>query len=479
VPMPADDAEESWSRSRFARATSRGVRGFAGGACRARCSRPPSSSQACRENSYWNYQRPASPLESVPELPNHRSGNSHTMQRGNDAGQSLIKRLTLRSPTPVTGYAMPQIWVKCLPIPELPSYAQGRRLVTHPCSNVPIMRALISPFGLAVAAVLVGTAIQDPTLVTSPPEHFSMRVVVSGLEGPWELTWGPDGQLWATERKGRRVIRINPADGTRSTLLMVHEVHQSVQQDGLLGLALHPDFLRGSDDVFLVFTYDDAPGPPLARRLGIRKYHYNQATRALGNPEDVITGLPTHDDHVGGRLAIGPDRKLYLTIGDQGSNFGSNRCNANHAQDLPTSAQVRAKDWSSYQGKILRVNLDGSIPSDNPEINGVRSHVFSYGHRNPLGLVFGPDGFLYESEHGPSTDDEVNLIESGRNYGWPNIAGYRDEKSYVYANWSASKGPACRDLPPGNAVPASVPTQNESAWNDPRFAPPLRTFFTV
>jgi PQQ-dependent dehydrogenase (s-GDH family) len=340
------------------------------------------------------------------------------------------------------------------------------------------MRALIA-FGLAVAAVLVGTAIQDPTLATNPPEHFSMRVVASGLDGPWELTWGPDGQLWATERKGRRVIRINPADGTRSTLLTVHEVHQSVQQDGLLGLALHPDFLRGSDDVFLAFTYDDAPGPALVRRLAIRKYRYNQATRTLGNPEDVIAGLPTHDDHVGGRLAIGPDRKLYLTVGDQGSNFGSNRCNANHAQDLPTSAQVRAKDWSNYQGKILRINLDGSIPSDNPEIDSVRSHVFSYGHRNPLGLVFGPNGFLYESEHGPSTDDEVNLIESGRNYGWPNVAGYRDDKSYVYANWSASKGPACRDLPAGNAVPASVPTQNESAWNDARFAPPLRTFFTV
>jgi PQQ-dependent dehydrogenase (s-GDH family) len=341
------------------------------------------------------------------------------------------------------------------------------------------MRALICAFGLAFAAVLVGTALQDPTLVTNPPEHFSMRVVASGLEGPWELTWGPDGQLWATERKGRRVIRINPADGTRSTLLTVHEVHQSVQQDGLLGMAFHPDFLRGSDDLFLAFTYDDAPGPTLARRLAIRKYHYSQATRTLGNPEDVITGLPTHDDHVGGRLAIGPDRKLYLTIGDQGSNFGANRCNANHAQDLPTSAQVRAKDWSNYQGKILRINLDGSIPADNPEINGVRSHIFSYGHRNPLGLVFGPNGFLYESEHGPSTDDEVNLIESGRNYGWPNVAGYRDDKSYVYANWSASEGPACRDLPSGNAVPASVPTQNESAWNDARFAPPLRTFFTV
>src|SRR6185503_17982244 len=99
----------------------------------------------------------------------------------------------------------------------------------------------------------------------------------------------------------------------------------------------------------------------------------------------------------------------------------------------------------------------------------------TWGHRNPLGLVFGPNGRLYESEHGPSSDDEINLIEGGRNYGWPNIAGYRDDKSYSYANFSASKDPACGDLPPGNTVPPSVPTQTESAWNDPRFAPPLRT----
>ena len=196
-------------------------------------------------------------------------------------------------------------------------------------------------------------------------------------------------------------------------------------------------------------------------------------------PIDVITGLPTHDDHVGGRLAIGRDLKLYLTIGDQGSNFGANRCNANHAQDLPTTTQVSARDWSGYQGKILRINLDGSIPADNPAIDGVRSHVFSFGHRNPLGLVVGPKGEMYESEHGPNTDDEVNLIEGGRNYGWPNVAGYRDDKTYVYANWSASKPTPCAALPPGNAIPGSVPRQTEMAWNNERFTPPLRTFFTV
>jgi PQQ-dependent dehydrogenase (s-GDH family) len=194
---------------------------------------------------------------------------------------------------------------------------------------------------------------------------------------------------------------------------------------------------------------------------------------------DIITGLPAHNDHVGGRLAIGPDRKLYLTIGDQGSNFGGNRCTPNRAQELPTAGAVKARDWSSYQGKILRLELDGAIPSDNPTIDGVRSHVFSVGHRTPLGLAFGPNGRLYESEHGPSTDDEVNLIEAGRNYGWPNVAGHRDDKAYVYANWSASKPTPCSELGGGDPPPASVPTQAETAWTHPQFTPPLRTFFTV
>jgi PQQ-dependent dehydrogenase (s-GDH family) len=336
----------------------------------------------------------------------------------------------------------------------------------------------------AIVAVLsTAAATQDPTIVTNPPERFSTRVVVSGLEGPWEVAWGPDQQLWVTERTGRRVVRINPADGVRSVAVTIPEVNTTFTQDGLLGLAFHADLLRGTgnDFVYVAFTYDDAPGTALARRLAVRRYRYDQARRALVEPRDILTGLPSDTDHVGGRLAFGPDRKLYLTIGDQGSNFGANRCNANRAQDLPTAAQVRAKDWSSYQGKILRIELDGAIPDDNPEIGGVRSHVFTYGHRNPLGLAFGPGGRLYESEHGPSSDDEANLLEAGRNYGWPNVAGYNDGKAYVYANWSKSSPTPCASLPPGggNAIPPSVPQQAESAFTNPQFMPPIRTFFTV
>jgi PQQ-dependent dehydrogenase (s-GDH family) len=339
---------------------------------------------------------------------------------------------------------------------------------------------------VAAAVLLLGlgttVAVQGPTTVARAPERFTMRVVAAGLAGPWEIAWGPDGQLWITERESFRILQVNPADGARKVLATVHEVHRSVTQDGLLGLAFHPDFGRGTDHVFVAFTYDDAPGPALARRLGIRRYRIDGASRTLVEPVDVLAGLPTHDDHVGGRLVVGPDRKLYLTIGDGGANFGGNRCMVNRAQDLPTAARVTAKNWVGYQGKILRVELDGRIPADNPTFAGVRSHVFSVGHRNPLGLAFGPGGRLYESEHGPSSDDEVNLIESGRNYGWPNVAGHKDGKAYTYANWSASAPQACASLPAGNPnapIPASVPQQTESAFTNPLFTPPLQTFFTV
>ena len=195
---------------------------------------------------------------------------------------------------------------------------------------------------------------------------------------------------------------------------------------------------------------------------------------------DIITGLPAHDDHLGGRLRIGPDEKLYLSIGDQGGNWLHNFCNPNLAQALPTAAQVQAGDWTTYEGTILRLNLDGSIPDDNPTIDGVRSHILSYGHRNPQGLAFGDDGRLYASEHGPSTDDELNLIRAGGNYGWPDVAGYRDEQMYVYANWSASSSAPCDSLSFSQSeVPASVPQQTETAWSHPDFRPPLQTLFTV
>jgi PQQ-dependent dehydrogenase (s-GDH family) len=194
----------------------------------------------------------------------------------------------------------------------------------------------------------------------------------------------------------------------------------------------------------------------------------------------VLDDLPAHDDHGAGRLTVGPDDKLYVTRGDLGGNFLANYCNAIHSQDLPTAEAVGARDWSSYQGKVLRLKLDGSIPSDNPTIAGVRSHIYAFGFRNPQGLAFGPGALLYASDHGPSSDDEVDLITPGGNFGWPLVAGYKDDRGYVYANWSASAPTPCPDLTFDNLrPPASVPQAKETAWNDPRFVAPLATFFTV
>ena len=297
------------------------------------------------------------------------------------------------------------------------------------------------------------------------------------------MTWGPDARLWVTERTARRVVRIDPATGAVTPAVSIDESYDPGRawHEGVMGLALHPDLLmgRGRDYVYVAYTYDADAGPAMNRRFTVRRYTYDRPTQKLTAPLDIITNIPAHEDHAGGRLVIGPDAKLYLSRGDGGANFVNDPCLPNKAQDLPTAAQVAAKDWSTYEGKILRLNLDGSVPADNPTINGVRSHVFSYGHRNPQGLQFGANGLLYESEHGPSTDDELNVIAAGGNYGWPYVAGYRDDRSYVFADWSHSANPPCTSLKFDEfSTPPSVPRYRESEWTG-TFTPPVRTFFTV
>jgi PQQ-dependent dehydrogenase (s-GDH family) len=338
------------------------------------------------------------------------------------------------------------------------------------------------PILLGVLLAAVALTAPQQTQSAPGPERFTMRVVTAGLAGPWEVAWGPDDRLWITERIARQVTRVDPANGARSVALMIDEVRQLEPQDGLLGLALHPALLRGRDMdyVYVAYTYDADPGPADARRVKVRRYTYDAATERLGAPLDVLTNLPAGSDHVAGRLAFGPDQKLYLSVGDQGNNQFGLYCLPIRAQELPTAAEVAAGNFEHYQGKILRINLDGSVPADNPTFAGVRSHIFTTGHRNPQGLTFAPDGNLYSSEHGPSMDDELNRIVAGRNYGWPHVAGYQDDRVYVDADWSKSSPEPCASLKWDAIVaPRSVPQQNESAWRDAAFMPPIQTFFTV
>jgi PQQ-dependent dehydrogenase (s-GDH family) len=334
---------------------------------------------------------------------------------------------------------------------------------------------------LLLAAPLAGA---QSTRFNGPmPQDSTMSVLTTGLSNPFEVIYAPDGLLWVTERTAGRITRVDPADGFLSPLLEIDEVvvHEGAQ-DGLLGMALHPEFLTGSgnDYLYVSYSYDANPDPAYLDELfKIRRYTYDEEAKQLGEPLDLLTRLPASNDHNAGRLAIGPDLKLYYTIGDKGANQLSNFCKPNLAQTLPTAQDVEARNWYTYQGKVLRMNLDGAIPEDNPTIEGVRSHVYTYGHRNHQGLIFGADGRLYSSEQGPKTDDEVNLLEPGKNYGWPHVAGYKDDKAYVYANWSAASVP-CESLEFSDfEIPDVVPTMKESEFDDPNFMEPLRTFYTV
>ena len=269
---------------------------------------------------------------------------------------------------------------------------------------------LVATFAFAVAAMMAAAPVlaQDtPDSAVTGTKQFAQKVLTTGLEGPWEITWGPDGWLWVTERTGGKITRVNPADGTKQVAIDIGEVSAPGGQDGLLGMALDPGLLQGTgnDYVYASYTYvdkslggipwvSDPYSPYHDLFVKIVRLSYDKATGKLGDPVDLIAGMPAKNDHNSGRLKFGPDGKLYYTIGDGGKDQLGNWCIPIEAQRLPTADEMASKNWFAYQGKSLRLNLDGSIPDDNPEINGVRSHVFTYGHRNMQGIDFGPDGTL-------------------------------------------------------------------------------------
>ena len=261
------------------------------------------------------------------------------------------------------------------------------------------------------ALMLVGAALLTLAAIVqagrpAPPVELPLRVttedgttlrietIASGLRTVWDMTWAPDGEMWITERGGR-VSRVDVSSGRVTPVgeITVTEVSES----GLMGIALHPDF-PANPSVYLVHTYRGGGG--IRNRLVRMSYRSGR----LGSPETLLDGLPGAGNHNGSRLAIGPDRLLYMTMGDAGD-------------------RARAQDPRSLAGKIYRLTLDGGAAPGNPFGN----EVWSLGHRNPQGLVFQPGtGVLYSAEHGPNSDDEVNRIERGRNYGWPEVAGFCD-----------------------------------------------------
>lgn len=268
-----------------------------------------------------------------------------------------------------------------------------------------------------------------------PDTRFEVRILASGLSDPWSVVWGPEGRLWVTETKGYRVLRIDPGSGRRSVVLDLNAEREfpafgqlrksgmAAPQGGLMGLALHPDFLKGKPFVYLSYVYKYLQGNQFL--LKIARYSYDKKTDQLVSPVVICDSIPASNDHNGGRMLIAPaggTPYLFYAVGDQGSGQFRNGGRVNKAQAL-----------NSYEGKILRFNLEphgagGWLPQDNPVAEG-KSAVWTSGHRNPQGLAFtmlqGKER-LYSSEHGPYSDDEINLIEKGRNYGHPLVIGYKD-----------------------------------------------------
>ena len=279
------------------------------------------------------------------------------------------------------------------------------------------------------------------------------------LDNAFDLHFGPDDYLWITEKKGI-VTRVDPITGVRDDVIQLADLSASGSQDGLLGMAFHKEFNSGKPYVYLSYTHDVSG----KRKQKIVRYTYSvqQNDGLLSSPIVIFDNLPSSHDHQSGRLVFGPDNKLYHTIGDQ----GVKDCNLNLAQSLPTQEEVNQQNWKNYPGKVLRLNLDGSIPDDNPIIDGVRSHVYTYGHRNPQGLIFGNSGLLYSSEHGPSSDDELNLISAGKNYGWPFVSGIKDNLMYdsdgCHSNETSFTNPNYQDP----LLSMYLPNSNEAQGTD-------------
>jgi len=263
------------------------------------------------------------------------------------------------------------------------------------------MRYLKNGFWVTLLCIFSSYHAFSQATVTLDSTVLTEREVAIGLQIPWEILWGPDDHIWVTERRGR-VLRIEPESGNTTTVLNIENLVSSGSEPGMLGMALHSDF-GNTPLVYIVYNY----GSGFNRKEKLVSYEWNGST--LENETILLGDIEAGGIHNGSRLLIAPDDKIMMTMGDIGS--------AGNSQNM-----------NNVNGKTLRINLDGSVPEDNP-IPG--SHIYSYGHRNQQGLAYGPNGQLYASEHGQSNSDEFNLVEPNRNYGWPNVEGACNTSSEI------------------------------------------------
>ena len=255
---------------------------------------------------------------------------------------------------------------------------------------------------LAVLVISFSSCIsqENPPLIETPEQtKYGTETIVDGIEVPWGMTFLSEKELLVTEKKG---VLYRVSNGNKTEVGGLPEVYKR-GQGGLLDVAVHPDF-KSNNLIYMTLSSH------IEGDKGGNTALY-QAKLNANTLEDVkllykATPNTTKGQHWGSRIVFDDDGHLFFSVGDRGNR------------------DVNPQDLKRDGGKIYRLNLDGSIPSDNPFINtdGAKKAVFSYGHRNPQGMTVHPKtGEIWENEHGPKGGDEINIIQKGKNYGWPVI----------------------------------------------------------
>lgn len=331
-------------------------------------------------------------------------------------------------------------------------------------------------------------------------EPFTSRTVISGLNAAWEVVYGPNDSLWVTENKAYLISRIKVSSGVKTVLLDLRATDASINftsgsgtqpQGGLMGLALHPNLYSSNPAVraakpwvYVAYVYqrNSCPGTNTSCVFTTKIVRFKYSGNTLSNPVTVLDGIPGSSDHNSGRLIIGPtiepgsdaahtQYRLYYTVGDMGA-----------GQFLNTTRTENAQNVDVMEGKVLRINteddgdagLDAWVPNDNPFYTAgsitPRDYVYSLGHRNAQGLVWGATNGvwkLYSSEQQDRSDDEINIIEAGKNYGWDKVTGRCDGNvnGYKIGQTTNPNEQAFCSVPGNNYQDPIFVTFTESATN--------------